>query len=174
MKRQHLVVTVTGSDRTGLVEEVTRTLVTNDGNVEAARMARLGGEFVMPMLVSVAAPQVGRIESAVRNLGRSDSPDRLEIHTRVTQGDAASIERRPACGLTVMGADHVAVDATCCRLMRILPERVDYLMRASQFLGNLSEERIDLRAERVAGRETDFRVIEEFSGLKPGLSASTG
>jgi hypothetical protein len=50
--------------------------------------------------------------------------------------------------------------------MRIAPERVDYLVRASAFLGNLSEERIDQRAEPVRGRETDFRVIDEFRSLK--------
>ena len=81
-------------------------------------------------------------------------------------------EPRPA-GVIVMGEDHVAVDATCCRLMRIAPERVDYLSRASAFLGNLSEERIEQRAEAVRGRETDFRVIDEFSSLKlPSAPAS--
>ena len=74
-------------------------------------------------------------------------------------------EPRPA-GVIVMGEDHVAVDATCCRLMRIVPERVDYLFRASAFLGNLSETRIDQRAESIRGRETDFRVIEDFRSLK--------
>lgn len=74
-------------------------------------------------------------------------------------------EPRPA-GVIVMGEDHVAVDSTCCRLMRIVPERVDYLVRASAFLGNLSEERIDQRAESVRGRETDFRVIDDFRSLK--------
>lgn len=74
-------------------------------------------------------------------------------------------EPRPA-GVIVMGEDHVAVDATCCRLMRIAPERVEYLSRASAFLGNLSEDRIDQRAESIRGRETDFRVIEDFRSLK--------
>ena len=79
-------------------------------------------------------------------------------------------EPRPA-GVVVMGADHVAVDATCCRLMMIAPERVDYLQRASMFLGNLSTDRIDQQAESIAGRETDFRVIDSFAALKTGLSA---
>ena len=82
-------------------------------------------------------------------------------------------EPRPA-GVVVMGVDHVAVDATCCRLMRIAPERVDYLQRASMFLGNLTTDRIDQRAERIAGHETDFRVIDDFASLKVDPAALPG
>ena len=74
----------------------------------------------------------------------------------------------------LMGVDHVAVDATCCRLMRIAPERVDYLRRASMFLGNLTTDRIDQRAEKVAGHETDFRVIDDFASLKIDPTALPG
>ena len=82
-------------------------------------------------------------------------------------------EPRPA-GVVVMGVDHVAVDATCCRLMSIAPERVDYLQRASLFLGNLAADRIDQRAEPVAGRETEFRLIDDFAGLRSGPTAPPG
>ncbi|RME50099.1 MAG: transcriptional regulator, partial [Caldilineae bacterium] len=51
--RKHLVLTVTGKDRPGLVDYVTKILLEFDGNVEASRMARLGGEFAMLMMVSV-------------------------------------------------------------------------------------------------------------------------
>ncbi len=81
-------------------------------------------------------------------------------------------EPRPA-GVVVMGADPVAVDATCCRLMRIAPERIAYLQQASLFLGNLSEDRVDQRAESIAGRETDFRVIAEFAASRRGAPESS-
>src|SRR5262249_1459149 len=48
------VLTLTGPDRIGVVEEVTRLVLDRGGNVEASRMARLGGEFAVLMLVSVA------------------------------------------------------------------------------------------------------------------------
>jgi len=82
-------------------------------------------------------------------------------------------EPRPA-GVVVMGVDHVAVDATCCRLMTIAPERVEYLERASMFLGNLTTDRIDQRAEHVAGHETVFRLIDDFAGLRTVPAASPG
>ncbi|MGW8283370.1 MAG: DUF362 domain-containing protein, partial [Gemmatimonadota bacterium] len=73
-----------------------------------------------------------------------------------------------------MGVDHVAVDATCCRLMKIVPERVEYLRRASMFLGNLAASRIDQRAERIAGRETEFRLIADFASLRDGVAQEPG
>jgi uncharacterized protein (DUF362 family) len=77
-----------------------------------------------------------------------------------TQGPAK------ASGLLVMGDDPVAVDATCARVMGLLPERIDYLHRAALLLGNLSEEKIEQIGENVADVLTPFEVIPEFQHLK--------
>ena len=45
------VLTLTGPDRIGFVEKVTGLLLERGGNVETSRMARLGGEFAILMLV---------------------------------------------------------------------------------------------------------------------------
>ena len=82
-------------------------------------------------------------------------------------------EPRPA-GVMVMGVDHVAVDAACCRLMNIAPERVDYLRRASMFLGNLTADRIDQRAEHVSSHETVFLLIDDFAWLRAVPASSPG
>lgn len=57
-----IVLTITGPDRVGIVEEVTQVLLELGGNVDTSRMMRLGGEFAMMMLVSLPAeeePQLG-------------------------------------------------------------------------------------------------------------------
>src|SRR6204780_3271096 len=41
------------------------------------------------------------------------------------------------CGLLILGDDPVAVDATCCRVMGLVPERIKYLSRAGTLLGHL-------------------------------------
>ena len=51
--RTNIVFTLTGPDRIGIVESVTKMFLDHGGNVETSRMARLGGEFVMLMLVSL-------------------------------------------------------------------------------------------------------------------------
>jgi glycine cleavage system transcriptional repressor len=50
---RNFVLTLTGPDRIGIVERVTGVLLARGGNVETSRMARLGGEFAMLMLVSM-------------------------------------------------------------------------------------------------------------------------
>ena len=51
--RTNVVFTLTGTDRIGLVDDITELLLALDGNVETSRMARLGGEFAVLMLVSL-------------------------------------------------------------------------------------------------------------------------
>jgi glycine cleavage system transcriptional repressor len=66
--QRNLVLTLTGPDRIGIVEEVTGLLVARDGNVEISRMARLGGEFAILMLVSVRSDQVAGLEADLERL----------------------------------------------------------------------------------------------------------
>ena len=68
-------------------------------------------------------------------------------------------------GVLVMGGDLVAVDATCCRIMGIDPEKVDYLRMAAD-LGHVHPERIEQRGETVASVHTNFALIDEFQHLR--------
>jgi uncharacterized protein (DUF362 family) len=68
-------------------------------------------------------------------------------------------------GVLVMGRDLVAVDATCCRIMGIDPEKVEYLKLAAD-LGHLSPGRIEQRGETVRSVQTDFQLIENFRDLR--------
>jgi uncharacterized protein (DUF362 family) len=71
---------------------------------------------------------------------------------------------KPA-GVLVMGRDLVAVDSTCCRIMGIDPEKVEYLRMAAD-LGHVHPARIEQRGETIASVRTNFALIEEFSGLR--------
>lgn len=55
MSSHALVITCVGPDRPGLVGEMTRVIAACDGNILDSRMALLGGEFAIIMLVNVAA-----------------------------------------------------------------------------------------------------------------------
>jgi uncharacterized protein (DUF362 family) len=71
---------------------------------------------------------------------------------------------KPA-GVLVMGSDLVAVDATCCRIMGIDPEKVEYLRLAAD-LGHLHPQRIDQRGETIASVRTNFALIDEYKALR--------
>jgi uncharacterized protein (DUF362 family) len=71
---------------------------------------------------------------------------------------------KPA-GVLVLGSDLVAVDATCCRIMGIDPEKVQYLRLAAD-LGHVHPERIDQRGETIASVQTNFALIDEYKSLR--------
>ncbi len=69
------------------------------------------------------------------------------------------------CGVVVMGADLAAVDATCCRIMGIDPEKIEYLRLASS-LGHVRDERIEQRGEAIAQVRTPFALMPEFQYVR--------
>jgi glycine cleavage system transcriptional repressor len=66
--RTDIVLTLTGPDRVGIVEEVTGALLGLGGNVGTSRMARLGGEFAILMLVSLPGDTLPDLASAFEPL----------------------------------------------------------------------------------------------------------
>jgi uncharacterized protein (DUF362 family) len=73
-----------------------------------------------------------------------------------------------AAGVMVMGSDLPAVDATCCRIMGIDPERVEYLQRAADRFGITDAARIEQRGESIAAVRTNFQLIKEYKHLRLG------
>ena len=104
--RKNLVMTVTGHDRIGIVEHVTRLILEFGGNVESSRMARLGGEFAILMLVSVPARKFDDLRQGVRGL-RGEG---YKVTTRQTErGLAASYAGWMPYQVKVSGADHEGI-----------------------------------------------------------------
>ena len=66
--RKNLVLTITGNDRVGIVEEVTGAVLDVGGNVDSSKMARLGGEFAMLMLVSMPSKRFEEFEQRSADL----------------------------------------------------------------------------------------------------------
>jgi len=73
---------------------------------------------------------------------------------------------KPA-GVLVMGRDLVAVDSTCCRIMGIDPQKIDYLAMAAT-LGHVHADRIEQRGETIASVRTNFALLDAFRGLRLG------
>jgi glycine cleavage system transcriptional repressor len=68
MMRKNIVLSLTGPDRIGIVEYVTKILLEYDCNVETSRMTRLGGEFAMIMLFTLPLSDEGVLEKFVARL----------------------------------------------------------------------------------------------------------
>ena len=81
-----------------------------------------------------------------------------------------------AAGVVVAGPDLAAVDATCCRLMRIEPAAIGYLRMAAG-PGALTEARIRQIGEPVEGAGSSFELIPEFRAIRlrnPGRPIEEG
>ena len=102
--RKEIVLTLTGADRVGLVEEVTGVLLGLGGNVETSRMARLGGEFAMLALVSLPADQLAAVDGALAHLGTQGC--RLAV---VQTQEAATTPGWFPYEVRVSGADHEGI-----------------------------------------------------------------
>ncbi len=66
--RTNIVLTLTGPDRVGIVEEVTKIILDLGGNIETSRMARLGGEFAVLLLATVPEDRASGLEKATAGL----------------------------------------------------------------------------------------------------------
>jgi uncharacterized protein (DUF362 family) len=75
-------------------------------------------------------------------------------------------------GVLVAGKDPVAVDATCCRIMRIDPRQIRYLQIASRRggLSQITEENIVQVGESIQSVSTQFELIPQFQRIRLGNS----
>jgi uncharacterized protein (DUF362 family) len=70
-------------------------------------------------------------------------------------------------GVLVAGSDPLSVDATCCRIMRIDPYKVDYLRLASgEVESHLAEQNIRQIGESIAAVATPFELPPTFPWLR--------
>ena len=75
----NLIITAIGSDRTGIVSELSGIITTHGGNVEESRMSRLGSDFAIIMLVSVSTDWEESLGVALQSIND------LTISTKHTQ-----------------------------------------------------------------------------------------
>ena len=67
-KREYMVLSATGEDRVGLVEELTDRISSSHGNIEDSRMALLGGEFSIIMLLSGDKGALDKLKSETESI----------------------------------------------------------------------------------------------------------
>lgn len=101
---RHLVITVVGADRPGLVELLAQTLVAFDGNWLESRMADLAGRFAG--MVEVSVPEAN-VEALVAALGKLETEGlKVTVDVGVSKqqpGDFHNVQ------LELIGQDRVGI-----------------------------------------------------------------
>jgi uncharacterized protein (DUF362 family) len=82
------------------------------------------------------------------------------------EGDGPLNGTAKPLGGIIMGADPLAVDATCCRLMRLHPERIGYLaLGYARKLGLLRPQEIEQLGEGIDDLAQPFATVPHFDSL---------
>lgn len=90
--KQHIVVSAIGSDRPGIVHELTRVISDCGGNISESRMASLGSEFAMVLLVSGNWHSLAKLETELKKLAEASG---LTVHIKRTEPRAARTDLLP-------------------------------------------------------------------------------
>src|ERR1700733_7181982 len=90
--KQHLAVSAIGSDRTGMVHDLTRLVSECGGNISESRMAGLGSEFAMLLLISGNWHALAKLETELKRLADSSG---LILHLKRTEPRSARTDMLP-------------------------------------------------------------------------------
>ena len=103
--KQHLAVSAIGSDRTGMVHELTRVISESGGNISESRMANLGTEFAMLLLVSGNWHSLAKLETELKRLADTGN---LSIHLKRTEPRTPRTDMLPY-SIDVVCLDHSGI-----------------------------------------------------------------
>ncbi len=129
----HSVLSAIGGDRPGLVDEVTRFVLSCGGNVEDSRMVNLHGQFAIVMLVAGGAEVRGRLQDGLEGL-----QSRSGVHAELRAADlppAAAALAMPY-RLNTWAMDHPGIMQSVAHLLGDLGvniESVDSALRPAPY-----------------------------------------
>mgnify|MGYP001159587062 FL=1 len=98
---KNIIISAIGSDRPGIVSELSGVITSHGGNVEESRMSRLGSDFAIIMLVTVAPDWEESLEVALKSITE------LTITTKPTKLPQVSDGRQFRIDLS--GADNEGI-----------------------------------------------------------------
>jgi glycine cleavage system transcriptional repressor len=102
---KNIVLTLTGRDKVGIVDNVTSLIVKHGGNVESSRMARLGGEFAMLMLIALPDKEYTSLDQNFQQL-RGEGYQLVLVET---EDDSKKYVGWLPYEIEVTGADHEGI-----------------------------------------------------------------
>lgn len=90
--KAHALLTAVGRDRVGLVDDLSAAILERECNIEESRMALLGGDFAVLLLLSGAEAAVARVLRDGESLGAALG---LSVSARATESPAQAPDALP-------------------------------------------------------------------------------
>jgi uncharacterized protein (DUF362 family) len=113
------------------------------------------------------------IDNSIVDIALTRTPDLAIVDGIIgMEGDGPLNGTAKPLGGLIMGSDPLAVDATCCRLMQLDPEKIAYLVLGrSRRLGLLRAQEIEQVGEPIAALAQPFATVPHFQDLCLGQPA---
>lgn len=113
------------------------------------------------------------IDNSITDIALTRTPDLAIVDGIIgMEGDGPLNGTPKFVGALIMGNDLVSVDATCCRLMKLDPEKIAHLVFGYQRkLGLLREAEVKQVGEMIAEVAQPFATVDHFKPLWMGRSA---
>ena len=107
------------------------------------------------------------IDRAILDINAAVRPDFAIVDGIIGMEGNGPIQGTPkSCGILIFGDDPVAVDATCCRVMGLAPEKIRYVADAGTMLGHVKTNKIQQVGESIETVRSPFAVPREFAHLR--------
>lgn len=100
-----LVISALGNDKSGIVNQLTKTILDQGGNISESRMTVLGGEFAMMLLVTGSQESIDNIISKLEETGEKLN---LTLIAKETQTQKSEQKRLPY-QVKVVSMDHPGI-----------------------------------------------------------------
>ncbi|MBK6598908.1 MAG: hypothetical protein IPG25_13870 [Proteobacteria bacterium] len=93
--KQHIAISAIGSDRTGMVHDLTKIVTDCSGSISESRMTALGSEFAVLLLVGGNWHSLAKLETELQKLATDTG---LSIHIKRTEPRGPRTEMVPYSG----------------------------------------------------------------------------
>ena len=105
-----LIISAVGSDRPGIVSEISGVITSHGGNIEKSRMTRLGSDFTIIMLVMVDSKWEESLVVALQAIKElSITTKGTEPNTVVITGENCQVTAGGNCQISLSGADNEGI-----------------------------------------------------------------
>ncbi|MDQ6994545.1 MAG: ACT domain-containing protein [Mariprofundaceae bacterium] len=103
----HVLLSISGKDRAGIVRDVAESLLNIQANIEDSSMTALRGRFTMMLIVHIQVDDISELKASLAALEQRTD---LTVQSQVLPEDEASqLCQEPDCVITVSGADQAGI-----------------------------------------------------------------
>ncbi len=153
MADQHLILTVIGDDKPGLVEELATAISTHGGNWLEASMAQLSGKFAGIVEVAVPAARAAGLQAALAGLAG------LKVSAKVATAQKSAPAGRQFT-LNLVGHDRIGIVREVAQVLARHAVNVEDLQTRTASAPMSAEILFHCEAILTAAPEFDARVLK--------------